>query len=542
MTYDYKAQTAQSMPRTANPYAIENMFLFISGVVFVLVALMSAFQAKIYLSAGQHLWASLCIALAACLTWAGVQWLTQCFSQLRFWLGQNHPVNLPDAQQLSEQLRHQVVSFAEPQGPLNGLLYSMMDRLHLAPQALQNVVQHRFATLVNALVLLCSVTYSSVMFSGHPHDGLMSLIYLVLGGLILLDVLEFRAVRNMAHSGDTIMRGVWLAVLSVLTPVLVPLVFSGLPAIHWPILWMPTFVVVAGTVLNAGLFMWAASVQKDVTEQTAVACETHTLDMQCPASQVWIEVEREFQRQWVNDVPNRRYLNQRPDADKKQGSQFSGHILEESQPQWVHEALVTRWGDALGQERGRLLIAMGLCGVLSALVCAVLSIHWLNSLGAASMQTHVADAAVALALLVQSRAALKGGHFLWSRLYFLSRVTWVELQGTQQQAELEVGNNLHGHVRSRSKVTRVQNATLRVWSADIQSVTYGKDGQRCVVSMSPARDTANKMVLQLMAFAQNQSLLIAPDAPSDQQRILELAKLNQKLQQSLTLPNTLQLS
>src|SRR5690606_31228185 len=82
------------------------------------------------------------------------------------------------------------------------------------------------------------------------------------------------------------------------------------------------------------------------------------------------------------------------------------------------------------------------------------------------------------------------------------------------------------HVQSSSTLTRVEDAKLRVWVADITSVAFGKDGNRSVIAMAPADSVAKSIADRLVAFAANQSAVATPTAGRDLARASSIGRLD----------------
>jgi hypothetical protein len=64
--------------------------------------------------------------------------------------------------------------------------------------------------------------------------------------------------------------------------------------------------------------------------------------------------------------------------------------------------------------------------------------------------------------------------------------------------------------------------TLRVWRARIESVVFGKDSARQVTAMFSTEKEAKALSTNLVSFAGNQSVLVAPLSPQDQHRMAAL--------------------
>jgi hypothetical protein len=111
-------------------------------------------------------------------------------------------------------------------------------------------------------------------------------------------------------------------------------------------------------------------------------------------------------------------------------------------------------------------------------------------------------------------------------MYFKSRITWIETVGTFQTSELDIGNQFIGRARSWSKLTRIEDATLRIWVADIVSVAFGKDGKRFIMALALADGVAKGMATRLINFSNKQGTIVAPTLERDVQRAKILSRMD----------------
>jgi hypothetical protein len=75
-------------------------------------------------------------------------------------------------------------------------------------------------------------------------------------------------------------------------------------------------------------------------------------------------------------------------------------------------------------------------------------------------------------------------------------------------------------------VANVEAMTLRVWVAEIETVIFGKDGQRELVRMRGAPRTAQALADGLKQFGESRSMVVAPSTVADQQRLTAMATAN----------------
>jgi cold shock CspA family protein len=133
---------------------------------------------------------------------------------------------------------------------------------------------------------------------------------------------------------------------------------------------------------------------------------------------------------------------------------------------------------------------------------------------------------IVMALSMVAVLSFRIGHLLWSRMQFKSRIFWIETSGTFQTSQISVGNQLRGSALSNSTLTRVQDATLRVWVTDIVSVVFGKDGKRSIIAMASADSVAKGIANRLIDFAAEQSAVATPSSDRDLARAASIGTLD----------------
>lgn len=114
-------------------------------------------------------------------------------------------------------------------------------------------------------------------------------------------------------------------------------------------------------------------------------------------------------------------------------------------------------------------------------------------------------------------------------MYFKSRLILIGIEGTFQSGEMRIGNQFSGNVQSRATVTRVQDATLRMWVSDIVTVSFGKAGKRFIMAMAPADGYAKATVDGLKEFALSQSSVTAPTSIGDIEIAKSIGRMNDAL-------------
>ncbi|MEA5097319.1 MAG: cold shock domain-containing protein, partial [Burkholderiaceae bacterium] len=238
----------------------------------------------------------------------------------------------------------------------------------------------------------------------------------------------------------------------------------------------------------------------------------------------------DFQDGWVRSIPNRSYANVPPVPTGGKRGSFIGSILEETQPLASFNMGFDSIKAAMGVQYVFVLVLIGAWCVLLSAAASAVATDWVGSFPAMSRMEIVRVMLVVAAIISAAVVASEIGHLLWSRMYFKSRIFWITLEGTFQDAELRIGNSFTGNAQSRSQLTRVEDATLRVWVADIESVSFGKDGKRFIMAMAPVDEIAKSTADRLKHFAFEQSSIVAPTSSRDLSKLQAIASMNDAYQ------------
>jgi cold shock CspA family protein len=425
-------------------------------------------------------------------------------------------------------MRQRAIAFPEPRGALAGLLYAWIKPLLTSPPPIQAAALRHFHSVLAMSAMLASMAVSYLLFQGSAHEGIVSWVYLPITGLSLLTSLLQAPSADLAEEEGTgadmmLWKLIGLVLFSVVAPVAIP---RFVPAYHLAPLWIAPLLLLAASMVSSMLFLMSLLSQLDNVRQTSVSCEQTTLSMNCHPSQLWPKLSRDFQDSWVRNIPNRSYANMPPaSADGERGA-FKGSILQETQPTASSTMGFASLAEALAVKQVRYLLWLGAWGlVLCAATVAVAT-------RAAPLFESMAGIDIVRVLLVVTALnavtmlTFRIGHLLWSRMHFKSRLIWITVNGTFQRAELRIGNQFTGNAQSRSSLTRVEDATLRVWVSDIVSVAFGKEGKRFIMALAPADGIAKSMADGLKEFALEQGAVAAPTSSRDFSRARTMGMLD----------------
>lgn len=541
-----------------NPFKFENTLMFLTAIITMAGAVDIIFTSQSLLKAEDDVLAMVTLAMAMVLGSVSVTTLIKALSQMRFFLGRKFPLGLagelPTAEtgvgigtdRLLDMLRHRAIEFPEPTGALNGVLYSIVTDLITSPPQVQAAAVQHFHSFLQMLTLLGSLIASYIVFSGTAHEGVASWLYLPLSGLsILTPFVRHERLSGDAASGYHVRvdsnRALWklagLAVFSVMAPVVIPRV---LPAVDIAPMWIAPALLLVGSLVASLLFFFALTARLDRATHTDVSCEQTTIAMNCAPAQLWTAISRDFQSSWERSIPNRAYANIPPDVLEGERGSFGGYIVEETQPVPTSTTQFNTWGEALKVTSARRLMLLGAWGITCAATASIVGAYYARQFVEMERMQISRVLLVVIALNTVAVLAHKVGHLLWSRMQFKSRIYWIETSGTYQTSVIAVGNQWTGHSQSSSTLTRIEDATLRVWVTDIVSVVFGKDGRRNIISMAPADSIAKSLADRLVAFAAEQSSIATPTSNRDMERAQSIGVLDAAVSNALSAAKSLQ--
>lgn len=529
----------------ANPFKFENTFMFITAAITMVGAIHIILTAKQLFQAQNDILAAVTLALAIFLGGVSVKTLIKALSQVRFWLGRKFPIGLAGeipvkecgvgvgTEELLDTLRHRALDFPEPKGALNGVLYSLIKDLITSPSPVQAAAVLHFHTILQLAALLVSLVVSYLVFSGTAHEGVASWLYLPATGLSILapftqqNRLSMDAAPDAQAQASTANGALWklmgLVMFSILAPVVIPRL---LPALSVPPMWVAPALLLIGSLVASLLFFFALTARLDRASHTDVSCEQTTIAMNCAPAQLWTAISRDFQSSWERGIPNRAYANVPPDVSEGERGSFGGYIVEESQPVPTSTTQFSTWGEALEVTSARLLLALGAWGVVCAAAASFIGAYYASHFATMERMQISRVMLVVIALCLVVFLSHKTGHILWSRMQFKSRIYWIETSGTYQSSKIAIGNQFKGHTQSSSTLTRIEDATLRVWVTDVVSVVFGKDGHRSIIAMAPADGVAKSIADRLKTFAADQSSVATPTSYRDLERAKSIGALD----------------
>ena len=531
MAYDYSSDNKRlELP---NPFRVENTFLFVCALVTLLGGVVGLLWARDAIESHDKRLGVAPLLVGVALLGASVSFAVIAARRLRFFFGRGRPRSLaPEvaigatgnsarADFYKATLRQGGLEYPEPQGALNGVLYHAVPRLITAPVVVQALAQRHFFNALSFLVTLASFVFAWGVFGTEATRPLISIVYFVFGAAVLLRPLVS---GNQANLGTGSL--IALVVAAIVGPVAAGMVGAALPSVRYSMTGQAAFLLLFALVAVV-LILGALHAQLDASPQTERSCEQRTLSMNGPPAALITELDRSLQNAWTEKIPNRRYTRVEPVTHGAAGSgAFAGELLEETQPMPMSGTAAVTLGSALHAPRHSWLVMLDLYGTLLTIIGVACALAYVHSFDPSRVladgwggSATVGYAAVCLAI---AAFCFQSAGAVWGRFDFESELVWVELQGTWQSSRIGTGNQMTSRLQTENDVVRVEAMTLRIWRARVESVVFGKDGQRQVTAMYATSQEAARLADELEAFAARQSVFVAPRAPEDRHRIESL--------------------
>ena len=243
------------------------------------------------------------------------------------------------------------------------LLAAGVTLLVMARGAGSAVTMARPDAMQGGVVLLVLFAVTWLITPNPAAQALAALVYLLLGSVLILR-------SYIAGTSGTValkpLRLAGLLVFGIVGTVLIGRVAAALPQPAWlghlslPLI---AFVLLLASLVIELLGLVAGFAHVDAPPPASTASEQVAVSFNADPNLLLQEVDRELQRRWTQDIPNRRYVWQPPVLEPARGAgNFSGTALEEKRsrcrgrpctawtgpPAWLSRAFMgwprwTRW-------------------------------------------------------------------------------------------------------------------------------------------------------------------------------------------------------
>ena len=530
MSYDYSSES--KVLELPNPYQLQNRLLWLCAAVLVGTGVLALFWARTAIERNTLQLVAGPLLAGIGLIAAGLVCATTSARRMRFFFGRGRPSSLaPDlpmgtvgnsraADRVKDLLRQGGITYPEPQGAVEGMLYHWVPKLITSPAEVQFQAQRYVFNLAAIGATLLSFLISWALFGNAATRPWVCLLYFAFGLLVLLRPLIY---GDRARFSRVALIG--LIAAAILAPVAVGLIGGRLPSLRGFELTVQTFVMLIGSFMASAVAVMAILAQIDGAPQTRASVLQSRLSMNAPPASLMDELDRLMQAAWTESIPNRRYARIDPatSAATPSGS-FAGELFEESQPLPATGTKPPSFAAALTEPRHRALLLLDLYAtalVIAAVVMSLMFVHQFE-VSASWRDNRFSLIGTSAILAVIAAFCFQAASRLWGRFNFESVLTWVEMVGTYQTSRIGTGNNFSSRMNTENDVIRTEAMTLRIWRARIESVVFGKDGPRQVTAMFSTEQEARALQTDLTEFARGQSVLVAPGSREDQARIAAL--------------------
>jgi len=530
MSYEYGSES--KLLELPNPYQLQNRLLWLCAGLLVVAGVVSLLWARSAMEASALRLAGAPLVAGVLLLAAGLVAAATAARRLRFFFGRGRPASLapeiapgasggsPAADAIKEILRQGGLTYPEPQGAVEGLLYHWAPTLITAPREVQLLARRYMFNLAAIAATLASFAFSWFVFGDAVTRPWIGILYFVFGLVFLL-----RPVLAQNKARVTTASLVALVAAAILGPVAIGLVAPNLPPLGAFSLDSQTFVMLGTALVACALAMAAILAQVDAAPQTRASVEQERLSMNAPPSSLMAELDRLMQSSWTERIPNRRYARIEPvTTAATPAGNFAGELFEETQPLPISGTKAPTVSAALASPRHRALLLLDLYATVLVLASIGMTLLFVRNFDVAApwQQNRFSLVGTAAILALVATFCFQASARLWGRFNFESIVTWVEMVGSWQTSRIGTGNNFSSRMNTENNVVRTEAMTLRVWRARIESVVFGKDDARQVTAMFSTEQEAKALAAELIRFARSQSVLVAPFSGEDEQRIAAL--------------------
>ena len=530
MSYDYSSES--KLLELPNPYQLQNRLLWLCAAVLLAGGVLALFWARAAMqqNALRLVAGPLVAGLAMIAT--GLVCAATSARRMRFFFGRGRPASLaPDipvganggskaADAVKELLRQGGLSYPEPRGAIEGMLYHWAPRLITAPREVQFQAQRYVFNLAAIVATLASFLVSWLLFGNAITRPWIGLLYFAFG---LFVVLKPVVSGDRARLSRATLVG--LIAAAILAPVAIGLIGSRLPSLDGFETTVQTFVMLIGSLIACGVAVMAILAQVDNAPQTRASVEQSRLSMNAPPGSLMDELDRLMQSSWTEAIPNRRYARIDPvtTAGTPSGS-FAGERFEESQPLPAAGTKPPTFAAALAEPRHRALLLLDLYATVLVIAAVGMSLTFVRDFDVTApwRDNRFSLIGTSAILAVVAAFCFQASARLWGRFNFESVLTWVEMVGSYQTSRIGTGSNFASRMHTENDVVRTEAMTLRIWRARIESVVFGKDDARQVTAMFSTAQEALALAADLTSFARSQSVLVAPNSREDQARIAAL--------------------
>ncbi len=461
MSYEYSATSGRF--EIPNPYRVENLAFILAGLVAGIagIALLVAHRDAIGGASARGVKA---VIVGLVLLFLALSVIARALVQLRYFFGRGRPHDLSNmddsagaqpaqrAQWLKENLRQNALAYREPQGAISGLVHQVFDTLIFAPRLIRAAAETQCFNLLLTVAILLGLLGSFLFYADPAVRAWIA--------VLLLAVLIPKLIRPLGRQENTYRRaraGIALIVVIIALPILGPPLIAriapSLPNIAGFEFSRTLLVSLLILLVAQGLFFFSLMRQLRPRPNVNMACEQRAMSMNGNPSKLFEELERTLQSRWTETIPNRRYaLVKLPENFNAQSGSFAGELLEETQPVPADAGALASIVDQLTAPATRGAVALTLLGFITFVAGVTASVRF--ALVPLSTQDSLATAFLAVVLFFTARYCVSSAKLLWGRVDFQSLLLWVEIEGSFEEAQINIGNQLTAAVCRQHRCRR----------------------------------------------------------------------------------------
>ena len=247
MSYDYSSES--KLLELPNPYQLQNRLLWLCAALLILAGVTSLFWARAAIQDNALRLVAAPLLAGLVMLAAGLVAAATAARRLRFFFGRGRPASLapeipvgatggsPAADHIKELLRQGGLTYPEPQGAIEGLLYHWAPRLITAPNEVQSLARRYVFNLTAFAATLLSFVFSWLVFGNEATRPWIGMLYFAFGLFVLL-----KPLLSQGRARLTTASLVGLIAAAILAPVAIGLVGAKLPSLHGFSLNVQTFV------------------------------------------------------------------------------------------------------------------------------------------------------------------------------------------------------------------------------------------------------------------------------------------------------------
>lgn len=540
---EYEYGTGQQGLNYPNPYTIENIFLSVRTGIFALASVFLFILAKIDLSHAKYFGLAINLIGATGFLYGAISTGYLLSRQLRVYFGRGQPSSLaPDfgatgtgmskeGNNLKETIRQGALNIQAPPGNLNGLLYSRLKSLIIAPYEIQALAQRTFSNLIKIAILFALFLLSLFFAGDSAASGWLGAYFFVATASLILAPLFQKKQTKVNLDFQTF----WFVfAASIIVPILLIAFGDNLPQVEDWSFGLQSFFILAITIAGEVLGMIALRSQLFTPSGLTTSFEQAAVSFNASPAQINAEVERELQKNWVASIPNRVYARVSPNVLNQESGTFQGQLMQETQPMAPRAASEPQTLQSVRQSpRFQYLflldIVASVATIISTLGLIILLLQFQRSPEANYTTLYWSPFLVALLFL--SSYWMKLAHGLWGRFDFESKLYIVEYEGTYSMAQMNFGNQIKDSLQTKKQIINIETMTLRVWVTDLNTVVFNhginSDARpRFIINMLGLTHEAKAFLAHIKQFIENQSMILKPNAGEDLARVSALAQLN----------------